>query len=94
MSKLTIQKITPDDYKALEQQGLVDMRTEYYLTDGTIYVGGIKFGDPEESDPTVPLWAKQENKPNYSADEVGAVDADNEMSFAQIDSYFKSVFGI
>ena len=94
MSKLNIQKITPEDYQLLVEQEAVDSQTQYFLTDGTIYVGNIKFGDPEEEDPTVPTWAKQETKPNYSADEVGAVDADNEMSFAQIDSYFSAIFGI
>ena len=29
-----------------------------------------------ESDPTVPSWAKQEKKPSYTAEEVGALDAD------------------
>jgi hypothetical protein len=28
----------------------------------------------EETDPTVPAWAKQPNKPSYTADEVGAAD--------------------
>jgi hypothetical protein len=27
----------------------------------------------EETDPTVPAWAKEENKPSYTADEVGAL---------------------
>lgn len=29
--------------------------------------------DFTETDPTVPAWAKTENKPNYTADEVGAL---------------------
>lgn len=31
----------------------------------------------EETDPTVPAWAKAETKPTYTAEEVGAVAADN-----------------
>lgn len=31
---------------------------------------------PEETDPTVPAWAKQPNKPSYTAAEVGALSAD------------------
>lgn len=46
----------------------------------------------EETDPTVPDWAKEENKPTYTADEVGAVDADNEISLEQIDAWFNAVF--
>ena len=34
--------------------------------------GGIE----KETDPTVPAWAKQPNKPSYTADEVGAVSQD------------------
>lgn len=30
----------------------------------------------EETDPTVPQWAKEENKPTYTAEEVGAMPAD------------------
>lgn len=30
----------------------------------------------EETDPTVPQWAKEENKPTYTAEEVGAVSED------------------
>lgn len=47
----------------------------------------------EENDPTVPTWAKQPTKPIYSAEEVGAVDADNEMTFSRIDALFNVVFG-
>lgn len=46
-----------------------------------------------EDDPTVPAWAKQPFKPNYTADEVGAVDVDNELSFDEIDRMFAAVFG-
>ena len=41
---------------------------EQYLTDNPI-IGGIQ----EETDPTVPAWAKQPTKPSYTADEVGAL---------------------
>lgn len=32
-----------------------------------------------ETDPTVPLWAKQPTKPTYTAEEVGALPADTEI---------------
>lgn len=50
--------------------------------------------DLDESDPTVPEWAKTPSKPNYTAEEVGAVDADNELAYAEIDRMFNAVFGI
>ena len=46
-----------------------------------------------ENDPTVPAWAKNLTKPVYTAEEVGAVDVDNELSFAAIDAMFSAVFG-
>ena len=33
----------------------------------------------EESDPTVPAWAKSESKPTYTADEVGALSKDTPL---------------
>lgn len=38
------------------------------------FVGGG--GVTEEKDPTVPAWAKQPEKPTYTADEVGAISQD------------------
>ena len=37
---------------------------------------GTGGGITEESDPTVPEWAKQSTKPTYTADEVGALSAE------------------
>ena len=46
-----------------------------------------------EDDPTVPDWAKSLTKPAYTADEVGAIDVDNELALAEIDRMFAAVFG-
>lgn len=55
---------TTDDYEQLRNLPQLDGRT-------------IK-GNVNELDPTVPSWAKSENKPAYNAGEVGAVaEADN-----------------
>ena len=44
------------------------------VADGTD--GKVKTGSwPAETDPTVPAWAKEENKPSYTASEVGAATA-------------------
>lgn len=50
-------------------------------------------GDMHEEDPTVPAWAKEENKPNYTASEVSAVPAENAITLAEIEEMFKAVFG-
>lgn len=47
----------------------------------------------EEVDPTVPAWSKESTKPDYTAQEVGAVDVDDELSLAAIDAMFAAVFG-
>jgi hypothetical protein len=46
----------------------------------------------EEQDPTVPDWAKQENKPTYTAEEIGALGEDSEMSYADIKSIWDATF--
>lgn len=51
--------------------------------------GQVIKGDMEESDPTVPAWAKKETKPTYTAEEVGAISVDAEVSYEEIDKWFK-----
>lgn len=41
-------------------------------------------GEMEETDPTVPSWAKKEKKPDYNYDEVQAVGAENAMTIQEI----------
>lgn len=57
-------------------------------------INGVELiGNYDEIDPTVPDWAKNENKPDYTAPEVGAVDRNNAMTFVDIkkawDTFFK-----
>ena len=39
-------------------------------------------------------WARQETKPSYTPEEIGAVNEDNELQYAEIDRMFAAVFGI
>lgn len=49
-------------------------------TDGAVqYVWKLLSGITQETDPTVPDWAKQETKPAYTASEVGALPADTKI---------------
>lgn len=41
----------------------------------------------------IPEWVNNDEKPTYTADEVGAVDVDNEVTFTEIDNWFKAIFG-
>lgn len=54
--------------------------------------GEVLLDNYDEIDPTVPEWAKQETKPDYTPDEVGAVDVNNEMSLAAVKELWDSVF--
>lgn len=38
--------------------------------------------DYEETDPTVPSWAKEENKPNYTAEEIGLGNVENVKQYS------------
>ena len=58
------------EYIETEGIDLTDYATKEYVDEA---VSGVVV---EETDPTVPNWAKQENKPSYSATEVGALPAD------------------
>ena len=57
------------------------------LEDAKVYVdeqfSNIDF---TETDPTVPAWAKEENKPTYTADEVGAAPSSHNHSASDITS--------
>lgn len=50
-------------------------------------------GDVHEKDPTVPEWAKEETRPNYTAEDVGAVSKSEigELSIETLTSIWDSV---
>lgn len=56
---------TPISPESLRQKMNIEQTIEDYLEANPI----------EETDPTVPDWAKQPEKPKYTAEEVGALDA-------------------
>ena len=51
------------------------------------------FDNYDEIDPTVHEWAKEPIKPAYTAEEVGAIDEDNEVPFSDLLSAWRGVFG-
>ena len=51
--------------------------------------GKVIKGDMEETDPTVPAWAKQKEKPKYTAEEVGAISVEDEVPYEEIDKWFE-----
>lgn len=54
--------------------------------------GTILMGNYNEIDPTVPKWAKNEKKPDYTPLEVGAVDRNNSMTFLDIKRLWDKCF--
>lgn len=56
-----------DDLEAIQDPDAIKNAVDDYLSKNPVTI--------EETDPTVPNWAKEEEKPKYTADEVGAVDA-------------------
>ena len=54
--------------------------------------GTVLVGNYDEIDPTVPDWAKQETKPEYSTNEIGAVDKNQFMTTEEINSLFDAIF--
>lgn len=51
--------------------------------------GELLMGDVSEIDPTVPSWAKSSNKPEYSADEVGAISENSAITLKELEDMFK-----
>lgn len=76
--KEEIYKVHEDDYEKLRNLPSLN---------GEKIVGNMK-----ERDPTVPAWAKQNSKPSYTADEVGAVGDENALSLSEIDEIFNGLF--
>ena len=66
-------KIDKVDGKGLSTN---DFTNEYKEKLDDLNLDNITF---EETDPTVPAWAKAENKPTYTADEVGALSKDTSL---------------
>ena len=59
---------TEVDMVIVPDERILDMEVDDYVAGGGTPGGGILV----ETDPTVPAWAKQPNKPHYTASEVGA----------------------
>jgi hypothetical protein len=49
-------------------------------------------GNYDECDPTVPDWAKDDTKPAYTTDEIGAINTKDEVSFADIKEMWDTIF--
>lgn len=57
-----------DDLESMQDPDAIKNAVNDYLAENPIHI--------EETDPTVPEWAKRKEKPSYTADEVGALSAE------------------
>lgn len=69
--------LTCDDYLALKNKPFLN--------------GKEIVGEMQEEDPTVPLWAKEEKKPDYTPEEISAVNTDSSITLEEIDQIFSSL---
>ena len=65
LSTLKIHKLSQAQYERELAAGRIDENAIYLIPDNG---GSVS----EETDPTVPAWAKEAKKPTYTFDEVGA----------------------
>lgn len=72
----------PSDYVYTETEILNYLDLEKRIK--ALEENGTGGGIAEETDPTVPQWAKEPTKPSYTAGEVGAIQAPNTARVGQI----------
>lgn len=53
--------------------------------------GETILGNMAERDPTVPDWAKNPEKPRYTAEELGAVDSENAITLEELEAIFNGL---
>ena len=82
-----------EDINLSISEEIVDGTEDYRILKNKPTINGERLVDNyNEIDPTVPGWAKDSFKPKYTADEVGALDSESEVSFSDIKAVWDSVF--
>lgn len=82
-----------EDLNLSISEEVVEGTEDYRILKNKPTINGERLVDNyNEIDPTVPGWAKDSFKPRYTADEVGAIDSDSELSFSDIKAVWDSVF--
>ena len=70
--------VYPKGFMIFEQEADTREVTKLKIANGIDKLSNLKYINiTEETDPTVPAWAKAENKPTYTASEVGLGNVDN-----------------
>lgn len=80
-------------FEVEEKVNIIGGVKDYEMLENLPSINGTELkGNYNELDPTVPEWAKEDSKPKYTADDVGALDIRNEISFADIKELWDSIF--
>lgn len=76
--ELEANTVYPKGFMIFEQEADTREVTKLKIANGIDKLVNLKYTNiTEETDPTVPAWAKAENKPTYTASEVGLGNVDN-----------------
>jgi hypothetical protein len=76
--ELEANTVYPKGFMIFEQEADTREVTKLKIANGIDKLSNLKYINiTEETDPTVPAWAKAENKPTYTASEVGLGNVDN-----------------
>lgn len=76
--ELEANTVYPKGFMIFEQEADTREVTKVKIANGIDKLSDLKYTNiTEETDPTVPAWAKAENKPAYTASEVGLGNVDN-----------------
>lgn len=76
--ELEANTVYPKGFMIFEQEADTREVTKLKIANGIDKLSNLKYINiTEETDPTVPAWAKAENKPTYTAGEVGLGNVDN-----------------
>ena len=66
--------------------------SDYEKLDNKPRLNGVEIiGDMNETDPTVPAWAKTPDKPKYRAEEVDGLDVIEALTLSEINELWNSV---
>lgn len=85
---LELDEEVPMSFGTYTGGGVKDYR---YLANKPSINGTELYDNYNEIDPTVPDWAKTEFKPEYTPEEIGAINVDDEMSLADIKAIWDSI---
>lgn len=85
-------KISDDSNIELESDEVNSGTDDYEKLKNLPRLNGKKIiGNIPECDPTVPDWAKNPEKPHYTAEELGAVNSEDAITLTEIDEIFKGL---